>query len=111
MFGLWASLLPGASDGLLTSSAGSVDFLASARLTGIDVLDARGTPVADWSIASASGTVYGREGVVVAAVAEPAEAALGLAGLSMLVLVRLRGRTGRRASPGPDPTTGVVERR
>lgn len=56
-------------------------FLSTARLTGI-VARANGQAVTSFSVASASGTLYGPGGV--AAVPEPATAALWLAGVLVL---------------------------
>jgi hypothetical protein len=55
--GLMADVLPGANlDGV-------VDFLATARLSGIEVMDGGMTPVATFSVASGSGTSYDASGV------------------------------------------------
>jgi hypothetical protein len=81
-FGLWASVLPVSSQGLLVPSGGDVEFMSTVKLTGIDVLDSNGRPLDDVSIASGSGTVYDRNGVeTVSAVPEPSEAALLFVGL------------------------------
>ena len=63
----------------------AVDFASSALLTGIELFDAAGNPIPDFSIDSGSGTVYDANGVhLTSAAPEPATPAvfgLGLAGL------------------------------
>lgn len=48
----------------LTSLSGSVDSDWHVKLTGIEVVNAHGQPVADFAIAASSGTGYGASGVV-----------------------------------------------
>jgi hypothetical protein len=84
--GLFAYSMP--RDGTATSS-----FASTVLLTGIDVFDAHGSPVADFSIVSGSGTLYDADGVHIAAVPEPTTSALlgiGLLGLLGTRLVRRR---------------------
>lgn len=81
-FSLWASTLPSSNVGLLTASGGDASFFTSARLTGIQVLDSSGASVADFTITSASGTLYGPGGVM--AVPEPSAALMLCAGLLWL---------------------------
>ena len=66
------------------------DFGSTAKLVGVDLFDAQGNPITEFTLASASGTVYP------GAVPEPATALLMLAGLLVLVgadagLSHLRG--------------------
>ena len=103
---LWSSVLPSSNAGLLTPSAGNVEFLSTVRLTGIDVIAANGQPLTDFSIVSGSGTLYDHTGVVAGAggeggsggdgggnsVPEPGSAALVAFGLSALA------RSSRRIS-------------
>lgn len=63
-YSLWAAALPSSSFGLLTPSATSIDFMSTAKLTGIDVLDSSGRSVSAFSIVAGSGTLYDRNGVV-----------------------------------------------
>ena len=63
-YSLWAAALPSSSLGLLTPSATSIDFISTAKLTGIDVLDSSGRSVSAFSIVAGSGTLYDRNGVV-----------------------------------------------
>jgi len=73
-----------------TDGTGDVDFASSALLTGIDVRDAAGNPVTDFSIESGTATLYDASGVhfaVPTTTPEPATLALiglGLAGLGFL---------------------------
>jgi hypothetical protein len=77
-FGVFAYALPRAG-----SAASS--FASTALLTGIDIFDAAGQPIDDFTIVSGSGTLYGPHGLQVAAVPEPATTvllAIGLAAMS-----------------------------
>jgi len=74
-FGVFAYALPRV--GSATSS-----FASTALLTGIDIFDAAGRPLDDFTIVSGSGTLYGPHGLQVAAVPEPTTAALLAAGLA-----------------------------
>jgi hypothetical protein len=99
-YALWAASLPSSNAGLLTASTGDVEFLNTVRLTGIEVRDSRFFPVDAFTIASGSGTVYNRNGVVAATqpggpngVPEPGT--LPLASLALLAAgwIRNRGRS------------------
>lgn len=85
-FALWAGLVPSSSVGLAGPSAGGLEFYSSVRLTGIELLDGLGQPLAQFSVSGGSGTVYGPGGVV--AVPEPPAAALLLLGLVALLIRR-----------------------
>lgn len=88
-FGVFAYAIPRAG-------SASASFASTALLTGIDIFDAAGRRIDDFSIVSGSGTIYGPNGVVpVAAVPEPATTALLATGLAGM-LVALRRRRARR---------------
>jgi hypothetical protein len=112
-FGLWAGVLPSSSEGLLTPSAGEVEFLTSVKLTGIEVLGPSGQPLDAFSIGSGSGSLYDRNGVV--PVPEPGTLVLMIAGVLGLALLHARrARAGvpqrvnmhRAYRPGLDPGRG-----
>ena len=64
-------------DGATISS--EMNFLATASIAGIEMIDAAGNPVFDWTVTSASGTIYPQ------AVPEPASlAALGFGAFALL---------------------------
>jgi hypothetical protein len=98
-------VLPGASDGLLGPSSGRVDFLTSARLTGIEVLDSGGLPLDAFSVIAGSDTSYDRNGVAgtIAAVPEPSTAALLIAG-GLAIWIR---RVLRPPRPPSAPPSGA----
>ncbi len=91
-FALWASVVPRSSVGLLTGSGGTVDFIASVKLTGINVVESStGQSLNAFTITSGSGTLYDRNGVV--AIPEPGISGLMLAGLVGIgFLARRRSR-------------------
>jgi hypothetical protein len=64
------------------NGAGSVDYANTATLNGIQVFDASMNPVADFAISSASGTLYGPDGIV----AEPSSLSMGLFGTAVIAL-------------------------
>jgi hypothetical protein len=87
-FGVFAYALPRSG-----SAAGS--FASTALLTGIDIFDAAGRRIDDFTIVSGSGTLYGPHGLQVAAVPEPTTTALLAAGLAgMFATWRRRRATG-----------------
>lgn len=102
-YSLWAASLPSSSFGLLTPSTGEVEFLSTVKLTGIELFDAAGLALDTFSIVSGSGTLYDRNGVVVAAapgdpngVPEPGTLLLvGLGGI-LAATTRRRARTQSR---------------
>jgi PEP-CTERM motif len=75
--------------GLATTAYGeaTASFLSTAQLVGLDVFDALGRPLADFTLTAASGTAY------IGAVPEPAALALWLMGLGGVAFV-LRARDG-----------------
>ena len=74
-FGVFAYALP-------RSGSANSSFASTALLTGIDIFDAAGRRVDDFSIVSGSGTLYGAHGLQVSAVPEPTTTALFAAGLA-----------------------------
>lgn len=95
-YSLWAATLPSSSFGQLTASAASIDFMSTAKLTGIDVLDSGGRSVSAFSIVAGSGTLYDRNGVVVVnagpgnGVPEPGSLPLMVMGLLSALAFRRR---------------------
>ncbi len=77
----------------------------TATLSGIEVFDAFGAPVSDFTIASASGTAYGRYGVLAppAAVPEPGMWLMLIGGFAALGSALRRRRATTR---GADPAVG-----
>ncbi len=63
-YSLWAASLPSSSFGQLTPSTGDVEFLSTVKLTGIELFDAAGFALENFTIAAGSGTKYDRNGVV-----------------------------------------------
>jgi hypothetical protein len=72
------------------NSSGVMDFANTAVLTDIEVRDAAGNPVPDFTLVTESGAIYG--------VPEPAEALLLAVGGAVLAAFRRRGASG--AGPG-----------
>ncbi len=94
---LWAASLPSSSLGLSTPSTGEVEFLSTAKLTGIELFDAAGFALENFTITAGSGTKYDRNGVVGSTepggpngVPEPGT--LPLAALAIFAMGRLRNR-------------------
>jgi hypothetical protein len=85
-FGVFAYALPRAG------SANS-SFASTALLTGIDIFDASGRRIDNFTIVSGSGTVYGPHGVQIAAVPEPTTTALLATGLAGMLAAWRRRRT------------------
>jgi hypothetical protein len=79
--GLYAAALPGGG-----TTSGTIDFLSTARLTGIDIIQG-GNPLTNFSIASGSGTLYNAQGAVV-----PVPAAAWLFGSALGLLGWARRR-------------------
>lgn len=73
-FGVFAYALP-----RVGSAASS--FASTALLTGIDIFDAAGRPIDGFTIVSGSGTIYGPQGLQVAAIPEPTTTVLLATGL------------------------------
>ena len=63
-YSLWAASLPSSSVDQLSPSTGEVEFLSTAKLTGIELLDANGFALENFTITAGSGTQYDRNGVV-----------------------------------------------
>jgi hypothetical protein len=84
-FGVFAYAIPRAG-------SASSSFASTALLTGIDIFDAAGRRIEDFSIVSGSGTLYGPRGVQVAAVPEPTTTALLATGLAAMLAARRRRR-------------------
>ena len=83
----------------LLNGASSVDPAPGMTLTGIELFDANGNPITDFSLTSGSGAVYGADGLLsepTSATPEPAMAWLLASGL-LLVFVAARIR--QRQSP------------
>jgi len=87
-FGVFAYAIPRAG-------SASSSFASTALLTGIDIFDAAGSRVEDFSIVSGSGTRYGPQGVQIAAIPEPTTAALLATGLAGMFAAWRRRRTVR----------------
>jgi len=99
--GLLSWLVPGKDVSI------DVNFSSSALLTGIDVFDAVGNPVVDFSIESGSGTQYDANGVHIP---EPSSLILCLtAALSLIGMSRFskRATASSRRSKLPGPIAGV----
>ena len=101
--GLWACVLTSSSVGQLTPTAGDASFMSTAKLTGIEVIDAAGNTVSNRLLVGGSGTLYDRSGVVGVAppfaVPEPSTWALMLGMFGMLGACGLyRSATRRRRS-------------
>lgn len=75
--GLYAEAFPA------TGSTSDANFLATAGLTGIQVLDASGAPLTDFTIVSGSGAQYGASGLI-SDPAAPEPATVWLAGCCIL---------------------------
>ena len=85
--GLYASVIPYSG----SPSIGTADFLHTAELTGISILNSAGQALPDFSISSASGTLYDAMGVRVVPV--PAALWLFVSGLlGLMSAVRLKQR-------------------
>lgn len=80
-FGVLASAQPG------TGATADVNFLNSAKLTGIRAF-ANGQEITDFTVATGSGTIYTAQGVQIAPV--PLPAGLGLLSMGMLFVGRRR---------------------
>lgn len=63
-YSLWAASLPTSSVGQLAPSTGEVEFLSTVKLTGIELFDAAGFALENFTITAGSGTKYDRNGVV-----------------------------------------------
>jgi hypothetical protein len=63
-YSLWGASLPSSSFGQLTPSTGEVEFLSTVKLTGIELFDAAGFALENFTIVAGSGTQYDRNGVV-----------------------------------------------
>ena len=68
-------------------ASAETSFMNTAQLSGIRLYNGAGQEITDFSISSASGTLYTREGVL--AVPEPGSATMALAGV-LLLLARVR---------------------
>lgn len=93
-FGLFAYVIPG------PDSAADATFISTARLTGIDIYDAFGKKVTDFTITSGSGTLYdanGAHSIVPSPVPEPSTAMLTLLGCALLAASQRLRRRGARA--------------
>ena len=97
-YSLWAAALPNSSMGQSAPSATSIDFLNTAKLTGIEVFDSSGAQVSAFSIVSGSGTRYDRNGVVAAAEPDPVNGVPEPASLSLLVMGLIGAFAFRRKS-------------
>jgi hypothetical protein len=92
--------------GLMAWAYGTADadFLNTARLSGVELFDASGTQVSDFTLTASSGTNY-IGAVPPSVVPEPTSMSLLLAGgAAALVSTRRRRRTG--GHPGADEATG-----
>jgi len=99
-YSLWAAALPNSSMGQSAPSATSIDFLNTAKLTGIEVFDSSGRPVSAFTIVSGSGTRYDRNGVVAAVEPDPVNGVPEPASLSLLVMGLIGAFAFRRKSQG-----------
>jgi len=82
--GLLAQIEPITRGG--TPGHSDASFMTTAKVTGVEVLDAAGNAVSDFSIDAQSGAHYGVNGIVAAP--EPAAAVLLAVGIAMVVVVR-----------------------
>jgi hypothetical protein len=87
-FGVFAYAIPRAG-------SASSSFASTALLTGIDVFDAAGRRIEDFTIVSGSGALYGPHGVQVAAIPEPTTTALLATGLTGMFAAWRRRRISR----------------
>ena len=85
----------------LLNGPSSVDPAPGMTLSGIELFDANGNPITDFSLTSGSGAVYGADGLVsepTSATPEPSMAWLLAAGLGLVfVAARARQRQSRKA--------------
>lgn len=79
---LFASALTSADTGFPGPSVTETDFLTTAKLTHIDVLDSAFQPISNFTIQTGSGAIYTQNGVQISAVPEPSMWALLLMGLA-----------------------------
>jgi hypothetical protein len=83
------------ADAIPRAGSASSSFASTAVLTGIDIFDAAGRQIEDFSIVSGSGTLYGPRGVQIAAIPEPTTTGLLVTGLAGMFAARRRQRIRR----------------
>ncbi len=89
----------------LANGASSVDPSPGMTLSGIELFDANGNPISDFSLTSGSGAVYGADGLVsepLTSTPEPAMTWLLGAGIFLVI-------AGARARQRRSPKTGVIQ--
>ena len=87
------------------TTAGRVDFAQTATLSAIEVFDATGNPVSDFTVSSQSGTHYPLSTPVstpAVGVPEPGTAALLICGVTSLAAIRCAATRKRPARPAPE---------
>jgi hypothetical protein len=83
----------------LLNGASSVDPSPGLALNGIELFDANGNPISDFSLTSGSGGVYGADGLISEPISSAPEPAMAWVLASGLLLVVVTSRIRQRQSP------------